>query len=129
MPPSSSRTHFRQRPYRKRRPRAVGSDLKGCVLWLLPVHPSDLVHSSCEGASKDLSSGIAKKREREEDPTILLMLGRDDHLLSAYLDLSAESSAVDTPSWRSGAPPPGSAIPACPRGRRGLPFVSPIPDA
>src|SRR2546425_11500446 len=61
MPPSSSRTLFRQRPYRKRRPRAVGSDLKGCVLWLLPVHPSDLVHSSCEGASKDLSSGIAKK--------------------------------------------------------------------
>jgi len=26
----------------------------------------------------DLSSGIAKKREREEDPTILLVPGRDD---------------------------------------------------
>src|SRR2546425_5779764 len=104
MPPSSSRTHFRQRPYRKRRPRAVGSDLKGCVLWLLPVHPSDLEHASCEGASKT-SRGDCENWEREEDPTILLMMGRDDHLLSAYLDLSAESSAVETPSWRSGAPP------------------------
>src|SRR2546428_1104353 len=127
MPPSSSRTHFRQRPYRKRRPRAVGSDLKGCVLWLLPVHPSDLVHSSCEGASKT-SRGFAKKRERGEDPTILLMMGRDDHLLSAYLDLSAESSAVDTPSWRSGAAS-GTAIPAVRRGLGWLSFGDLMPDA
>src|SRR2546422_1744296 len=89
MPPSSSRTHFRQRPYRKRRPRAVGSDLKGCVLCLLPVHPSDLVHSSCEGASKT-SRGDCEKWEREEDPTILLLLGRDDLVLSACLRRSAQ---------------------------------------
>src|SRR2546428_6995200 len=84
MPSISSRTPFRQRCDRKRRPRAVGSDLNGCVLWLLPVHPSDLVHSSCEGASKT-SRGDCEKWEREEDPTILLLLGRDDLVLSACL--------------------------------------------
>ncbi len=65
------------------------------------------------------------------------MMGRDDHLLSAYLDLyllsayldlSAESSAVDTPSWRSGAPS-GSAIPALRRGRGVLAFGDLMSDA
>jgi len=102
MPPSSSRTHFRQRPYRKRRPRAVGSDLKGCVLWLLSVHPSDLVHSSCEGASKT-SRADCEKGEREEDPTILLLLGRDDLVLSACLNKSALPSDIDTPTWSNRA--------------------------
>ena len=102
MPPSSSRTHFRQRPYRKRRPRAVGSDLKGCVLWLLPVHPSDLVHASCEGASKT-SRGDCENWEREEDPTILLLLGRDDLVLSACLNKSALPSDIDTPTWSNRA--------------------------
>src|SRR2546427_4165599 len=105
MPTISPRTHFRQRPTASEGRERSARHLKGCLPWVLPLHPSDLEHSSCEGASKDLSSGIAKKREREEDPTILLMMGRDDYLLSAYLDLSAESSAVDSPSWRSGAPP------------------------
>src|SRR2546428_9309724 len=102
MPPSSSRTHFRQRPYRKRRPRAVGSDLKGCLLWLLSVHPSDLVHSLLEGASKT-SRGDCEKREREEDPTILLLLGRDDLVLSAYLGGSAVPSDIDGFIWRKRA--------------------------
>src|SRR3989475_12589958 len=56
------------------------------------------------------------------------MMGREDHLLPAYLDLSAESSAVDTPSWRSGAPS-GSAIPALRRGRGVLAFGDLMSDA
>src|SRR2546426_12466005 len=115
MPPSSSRTHFRQRPYCKRRPRAVGSDLKGCVLWLLPVHPSDLVHSSCEGASKT-SRGHCEKWEREEDPTILLVQGRDDLLRTS---VSLPFCQTLTCPYGETALPSGSAIPPLGRVREG----------
>ncbi len=43
---------------------------------------------------------LSKKAEREEDPTILLMLGRDDLVLSAYLNKSTVPSDIDTSTWR-----------------------------
>jgi len=44
-----------------------------------------------------------EKREREENHLILLMLGRDDLLLSAYLRSSAVPSDIDMPIWRNRA--------------------------
>src|SRR2546428_14000771 len=102
MPSISSRTPFRQRCDRKRRPRAVGSDSERmcslassrCIFltWYTRrvKERQRLLVQDCE------------KRE-EEDPTILLMLGRDDLVLSAYLNKSAVPSDIDRPIWRNRA--------------------------
>src|SRR5436309_9092373 len=44
---------------------------------------------------------LSKKAAREEDWTVLLMLGRDDLVLSAYLNWSTGPSDIDTSTWRN----------------------------
>src|SRR6266571_5115266 len=46
---------------------------------------------------------LSKKAEREEDRTVLLMLGRDDLVLSAYLNKSTVPSDIDTATSRNRA--------------------------
>src|SRR5439155_3964085 len=46
---------------------------------------------------------VAKKGEREKDRLVLLVMGRDDRLLLAYLKRSAVSSDIDTSTWRNRA--------------------------
>src|SRR5437899_226502 len=43
----------------------------------------------------------SERHAPEEDRTVLLMLGRDDRLLLAYLHKSAVPSDVDTSIWRN----------------------------
>ena len=44
-----------------------------------------------------------RKRGREKDPSVLLVMGRDDLLLKAYLGESAVLSDIDTQTWRNRA--------------------------
>src|SRR2546427_13088321 len=100
MPSISSRTPFRQRCDRKRRPRAVGSDSERMC---------SLASSRCIFLTwytrrvKERRRPLVRDCEKgeEEDPTILLMLGRDDLLLSAYLYSSAVPSDTDISIWRN----------------------------
>lgn len=53
---------------------------------------------------KSTRAAVLQKKEGEKDGLVLLMLGRDDLLLLAYLNSSAVLSDNDIPIWRNGEP-------------------------